>query len=51
VIRTNNNFQIDIVPADSTSEDFGTPPFWGSSSDKPLLGSLYLDGGAGAKAQ
>jgi hypothetical protein len=31
--------------------DFGTSPFLGNSSDKPVLASVWLDGGAGRKAQ
>jgi len=33
------------------SGDFGTSPFLGNSSDKPVLASVWLDGGAGRKAQ
>jgi hypothetical protein len=33
------------------SGDFGTSPFLGSSSDKPVLAPVWLDGGAGGKAQ
>ena len=47
-----------FVPADGVkaancrgSGDFGTSPFLGSSLDKPVLASVWLDGGAEGKAQ
>jgi hypothetical protein len=33
------------------SGDFGTSPFLGNSSGKPVLASAWLDGGAESKAQ
>jgi hypothetical protein len=46
------------VPADGVkaanwrgSGDFGMSPFLGSSLDKPVLASVWLDGGAEGKAQ
>jgi hypothetical protein len=49
-------FQKVFVPADGVKaancrRRRAASPFLGSSSDKPVLASLWLDGGAGGKAQ